>query len=365
LLRLAVFLALFVGLGEVWLRVVMPACELPLGYQDTRSMIMRFDPHGSPTGLTTDGRTARRTGRWRINGAGWNSTVEYVSAEARHRPLVALLGDSYVEGFLTDVDQHVDVYLSRSLTPATDVYAFGRSGWYLAQYVAVARYVADLYQPDVLVVLAGHDDVTDSVRENGVISPYLWQVSEAGKRFAEVAPMSVYAPSDKARLARRSAIVRYLRYNVGLTLPGMENAAIAQPATELGEAADESTPSDDPGAWRALLPAAESMIDRLCAEHPGTPIVIVNNGDRYLPVDRVQSTPLDDDVHAIRAACEDRPQCHFLDLRPMFSRDWAAHRRSFEAADGSHWNAYANRLVADELARFITERRLLSDGDSR
>jgi len=69
--------------------------------------------------------------------------------------------------------------------------------------------------------------------------------------------------------------------------------------------------------------------------------------------------PLFPDGKAVQIASQGQPQCSFIDLRYAFSRDWAAHRVRFEAADGGHWNAYANRLVARTLADFITQHHLL------
>ena len=65
------------------------------------------------------------------------------------------------------------------------------------------------------------------------------------------------------------------------------------------------------------------------------------------------------DGHAVLEACDGRSQCSFIDLRSVFARDWAAHRVRFEAADGGHWNAYANRLIARTLADFIEKNGLL------
>ena len=197
LLRVVVFLLVFAALAEVWLRTVTPASEVPLSYQDARSMIFRFDPSGPREGLYTVGRLARRGGNWRVNNAGWISAVDYVPATKRDRPLVALFGDSYIEGFLTDVDQHVDTYLQEVLKPVSDVYAFGLSGWYLEQYVAASRYAASLYQPDLLVIFIDGGDVSDSVRENGVVSPDLWQITANGGRFAEVPPTEIYTPEPQ------------------------------------------------------------------------------------------------------------------------------------------------------------------------
>ena len=81
--------------------------------------------------------------------------------------------------------------------------------------------------------------------------------------------------------------------------------------------------------------------------------------DRYLPLADIAQTPLFPDGRAMQAACEGRAQCSFIDLRYAFSRDWAAHGVRFESADGAHWNAYANRLVARTLADFITKKGLL------
>jgi hypothetical protein len=355
LLRVAVFLVVLVASAEVLLRTVVPACEMPFLYQDAvGTMIMRFDPSVQQNGRWTDGRLARNGGDWRINNAGWNSTVDYVAAAARKRPMVALFGDSFIEGFPTNVDQHVDAYLEGTLSPASDVYAFGQSGWYLEQYVATSRYVAENFKPAVLVIFIDEEDVSDSVRETKEAPSNWWQITETAGGFAEVPPKEIYTPTRRARLSRMSAIANYLRYNAKVALPGMRTVAIAKPPAA---GAGSSRPTTDNG--RALLPAADHMVSQLCAENPGAQIVFVAHGDRYLSAQELRDTPLFPDALAIKDACIGRPQCHFLDLRPVFSRDWAAHRRSFEAGDGSHWNAYGNRLVAEAVARFIQDEHLL------
>lgn len=356
LVRMAIFLLVFGGVAEIWLRTVMPAAEVPLKYQDQPATIFRLDSQRLTSGLYTYGRRCLPAGEWRVNNAGWNSAVDYSSAAERRRPMVAIFGDSYIEGLLSDVDQHVDAYLPETL-PGTDCYAFGLSGWYLEQYVAVSRYAEERFQPDVLVLFVGNGDVEDSLSET---SPFLWRLDTRGQSFEEVPPSAAYTASPKLVLAQRSALFRYVRYNAKLAVPGMRGAAVPQPAAEGGAPAQDAgaeAPAAD--AWRELLPAADFMVDRLCAEHPGTPIVFVGKGDRYLPVKDVSRTPLAPGHRAVEAACEGRDQCFFLDLRYAFSRDWAAHHIRFEAADGAHWNAHCNRVVARALAAYIEENDLL------
>lgn len=361
LVRVAVFLLVFGMVAEVWFRTVMPASETPFSYQREPATMYRFDPRQSTTGLFTYGRLCRPGGEWRVNDAGWNSAVEYVSTDERQEPMIALLGDSFIEGHYTDVDEHVDSYLPGML-PGTVSYAFGISGWYLEQYVAASRYAEERFQPEVLVIFLGVADVSDSVRENGMPSPYWWQIGARGESFEELPPEDAYTLSPKLALAKKSALFRYLRYNAKLSLPGQGDAVVAQPETEAeaatqDDAASTEAPAED--EWRSLLKAADFMVERLCTQHPGTPVVFAVKGDRYLRTEDIASIPLSAEGRAVRAACAGRPQCSLLDLRYAFSRDWATNGIEFEAADGAHWNAHANLVVARAIADHIRRNGLL------
>lgn len=364
--RLSAFLLLFCGFSEVWFRVVMPASQSPVGFQAHPDTVERFDPVASGEGLFTVGRLCLRGGEWRVNNAGWNSTCDYGPSAKRKRPLIALFGDSYIEGMLSDVDQHIDAYLPKML-PGTDCYAFGLSGWYLEQYVAVSRYAMQRFRPDVLVIFVGAGDVRESIRQYGTPLPFAWQIDVRGQTFVEVPPTSVYVTSRKSLLARRSALLNYLRHNAQLALPGAGGVVVAQPragADSTGKTPEmRVSPPASEDSWRALLPAADFMVERLCQQHPGTPIVFVADSqqywDRYLPTEDLPDTPLFPDGRAIQSACKGRSQVSFIDLRFVFSRDWASHQTRFEAEDGSHWNAYANRLVAGTLADFLCTHGLI------
>lgn len=363
LIRLMLFVLLSVAAGEVWFRTVTPACQVPLYSQDTQWKIWRFDPQGPTEGTWTVGRLAERAGSWRVNNDGWSSLVDYLPAEERDRPLVALFGDSYIQAFDSDPEQHVDVYLADALSTRVDVYSFALGGFCLEQYVALGRYVSAEYAPDVLVLFVGANDVEDSMREYGVLSPYLWQIEASGTGYVEVPPTGIYSASRFARPARRSALFNYLHYNADLPLPGMRAAAIPSPAVDgaaggaSGEGADASI---DARSWEELLPAARHMVGRLRAENPGVPIVFAWQGEHYLTEQELLTTPLYFDGRAIEAACEGSADCYFLDLRRVFSRDWASNHQRFEAADGIHWTAYTNRLVAGAVASLLEDKGLLA-----
>jgi len=369
LVRFVVFVLVFVALSEAWLRYVTPASEQPIYRQSRTTLVYSADPHAARSGLSTEQRVPRRLATWHVNDAGWLSPYRYV----RRRPggaLIALFGDSYVEGLSVAQSQHLDVDLHGLMGPRVPVYAFGMSGWYLEQYVATARYVRATYDPDLIVILVGEGDVSASVRRSGGF-PYWYHIVPSGSGFREVPPTQVYAVSRKAALAHKSALIRYLRYNAHAQIPGVhgndvEGAPTGADADDLGRSAESQTPSaeSERPEVESVLPATRFLVDRLCADNPGVPIVFAARGDRYLPVDAVNGRPLAPEMEALREVCAEQPQCHFLDLRMPFSLDWARHHERFEALDGAHYNAHADAVAAAAIAASIDSWHLLAGSDA-
>src|SRR6266498_273429 len=96
----SVFLLVF--FGEVFFTYVIRAAQQPWGYYDPTDKIARFAVE-QREGVYTIGRFAEQRARWRINNAGWNSDIDYVSADKRSKPLIAVIGDSYIEAMHVDV----------------------------------------------------------------------------------------------------------------------------------------------------------------------------------------------------------------------------------------------------------------------
>jgi hypothetical protein len=365
LIRFAIFLLVFLVVAEGWLRYVTPASEQPAYRQDRQTLVYNADPSVARSGLATEGRIPHRLSRWHVNDAGWLSPFRY----AKRQPgsaLVALFGDSYVQGLSVPQDQHLDVVLHGDLGARVPVYAFGLSGWYLEQYVAMARFVRDTYDPSVIVILIAQGDVSQSLSSSGEFA-YWYHISRSGSAYREVPPSQVYVLSRKARLARKSALVRYLRYNAQVQLPFVHgNDVQGAPTSATADAGTRTTASGPALAQAeqplvdAALPAVRFMVGTLQADHPGVPIVFAARGDRYLPLDAVATSPLAPEMEALREVCAGRPQCHFLDLRRAFSLDWAQHHQRFEAADGAHYNARADAVAARAIADYIRASGLLN-----
>ena len=340
LLRVVVFLLVFTALAEVWLRTVTPASETPLSYQDTSSMIIRFDPTGPREGLYTVGRMARRGGQWRVNNAGWISAVDYAPAAERERPLIALFGDSYIEGFLTDVDQHIDAYLpellesrlrrlllwARRLVPGTV-----RRHQSLRCVALSARPDSHLHRRRRRFRQRARErsGLTELLADHGSRRGF-----RRGRAHGDLQPEPRNAAGKKSGNRQLPSLQREAE-----CFQDMRNAAIPEPATG-ADAARRHRPARF--CRRVARAAAGGRL------HGGAAVRRASRDTRSclsltaiatFRSEAVSGTPLFADALAVQAACNGRPQCHFLDLRLAFSRTGlptivASRRRT--AATGTH-----------------------------
>jgi hypothetical protein len=280
-----------------------------------------------------------------------------VSGLEKTRPRIALLGDSYIEGFPTDVEDHVDTRLHDLAGGEADVYAFGRSGWYLAQYVALARYVGERFAPDTYILFLNAHDLQDSLRENGVKTPYAFQITRDGASFAELKPPARFVFTMRSRTLRRSALVRYVRANLGITW-GQKDALVEDANLR---AADTSDP--EPQVASLIQAAAAHMIDRLVRDHRESTFVLVVDTER----DRIYAgQPVEDprvEFDAIVRAARRHATVHVLDLDPVFREAFSRDGRRFDGADGNHWDSYGNRIVAEAVHDYLLARGLLPRAD--
>ncbi len=342
--RCALFIVILAVVAEVFFRTVVPATMLPANYMSTGGMIFRFDPTWVASGVATHGRLGLHPTTWHINKAGWNSPFDYAPPSAGDKPRIAILGDSYIQAISVNVNQHVDVDLHALADQQVDVYAFGGSGWYLEQYVALSRYVGTHFAPDTYVIFIDWHDIADSLQENGVKTAYAWQIVADGSGFRELRPPVHYVFGKKSRLLRQSAIVRYVRENLGITW-GQKNAVVADVNLNPGGAAPTEPATPSPLVRRA----ARWMVARLVAEHPGRSFVFVVDTDRTRIYAGSSSPDPRPEYEALLEAARPFPNVHFLDLQPVFLQAYEANHRKFEGFDGGHWSAYGDAVVARAL----------------
>jgi len=332
--RLTLFLLVVTVALEVLFRTLVPASQMPRGAQNQAYGIKHLEVSNPRSGLHTIGRLAQPRFRWQVNDAGFNSAWEYKSATERDKPCVAVVGHSYVEGFYSDVEEHMAGLLQSHLDNQVEVYNFATSGMPLSQGRRVIRYARDNFQPSTYVVFVGFSSLKASSRDLGFV-PYAEQVVTEGSGFKEVGPSPMVVNRNRRYLAY-SATIRYLFYNAKLTFGRGQKVAVARNVE--GEIVDDSD--------RAYLTrVADHVLAGMRADAPEANIVLVCDADRaamystHKPPTRLLTSLILEEV------CP-RHNVRLVDLSDPFWQEFSATGRLLNFKDNYHWDPATSDLVA-------------------
>jgi hypothetical protein len=97
----------------------------------------------------------------RTNNYGFISDIDYDPAESS--PLLAVIGDSFVEAAMVPYDRTAAGILGRLVGNDGRIYSFGSSGSALSQYLAYAKYARDEFHPDGMVFIIVGNDFDESL----------------------------------------------------------------------------------------------------------------------------------------------------------------------------------------------------------
>lgn len=201
------FLAAAFVVGEVVVRLFLPVSD---------PAYLFWDPVVGPRRLPNQsGFTIGKEmhGAFHFNAQGWNHPKDYVIRKAVGTRRVCLVGDSFVEALhVAPEETHFMIaeHLMKRSDRPVQWYAFGCSGMGTAQeYLIIRNYVLD-YQPDVVIILFVDNDPYDC-------SPYLLPPGSTSATYTldksedlELIPSFPWNPSPWKRIAKRSAVARYL-----------------------------------------------------------------------------------------------------------------------------------------------------------
>ncbi len=342
IIKLGIFLALLLLIVEIFFRTVIPASNQPFYAQDKRFMIMKFDTTGSKTGNFSTGRLAEFVVPWRVNNDGWNSGIDYAKLGNRKKDLVAVIGDSYVEGFYVKWSDHFAARLSTYLNDKYDVYAFGASGMPFSQYILTTRYLKEFYGPKYVICYVGRNDFVGSIA-NKVRNPISFQlVRDENDSLIEKMPQP-HKPS-MMRFAYYSAFIRYLIANTGLTL-GLASKDNQEVKPKNGQMKLKENNH---------LDVARYILRKLYAENPGTEFIFLIDGSRQAIYENTKKPESIDEAIVLKQAIDELGG-HYVDMNDRFYSDYKANQLLLNFPDNYHWNARANDLVAQELAALFSQ----------
>ena len=300
-----------------------------------------------------------------VNNAGFHSDVDYEAGAPG--PLLAVVGDSFVEALMVSYRRTCAGRLATMLEPAARVYSFAMSGASLGQYLAYARFARDAFRPRGLVFVVVDNDYHDDYRDRRLRSTY--PAYPGFHHFVDhgdgrlVLERADFVPGLAYRLARRSALLRYLDQNLKLRarLGRLRRTGRFGLPTPTGWQFDPAR-ADESRLARSQR-AVEAFFE-LLPEYSGLGperVAFVVDGMRPVLYD-------DEALDAARGSFADAARRHFLatarrlgyetlDLQPRLRAHYREHRRRFEWPQDWHWNALGHERCFDA----VRSSALLSD----
>lgn len=356
--------------------------------------------------------TIQRSSNWdmsnarkrKVNNVGFISDQNYDSSAKP--PLIAIVGDSYIEAMQVDYSDTAEANLLAKCEPNARVYSFGAQFAPLSQYLSWAQYVSQTYQPKIMVVNIVGNDFDESLlshqmtANNGGVPGM--QFYDFSNNTTQLVKIPFKQESWLTQALRHSVLAQYLVRNLGVvnlindyrsrvnswsvrgkqsksvlnvpeensdslipqksqTAAGMNIGASRTPEAK-GKATPETLSEYVGNAKRAYssekLQQSKKSVDAFlsdlpsAAKLPPASIVLTVDAERPLIYSPSGRQDLDSFFSVMRRYLIEHAQSRgfiVLDLRPSMISQFNADGGRFEFADDNHWNAVGHRLMANAL----------------
>lgn len=337
---------------EIFFRYVIPATQVPYAYYDRTDQILRFDTSKNVTGVSTIGNFAETSARWRINNFGWNSNIDYYPT--RKSPLIAIIGDSYVEAFQVDVDKNFVAIIREKLNHKYDVYSFGFSGWALSDYLQLSRYVNKHFNPDILAINVVHNDFSESLcYVHPSFGTLCLKVKPAQISEATIIP---YHSNIIRRTLSKSSVVRYLYINLNF------KRLIKDIIQLFNKGAYKYSANVDLEKIKMqredIMKATNYVLKKLKKENPNKIIIIMMDAPRKdIYENNLRESKAIWLNNMMKEKCKETGII-FIDLTKPFSELYSLNHVKYESPNDGHWNEYGHRVAAEALYNKLKEMKL-------
>ncbi len=335
-------------LAELLLRLLPVATGLGSMPVDAAHPIFRFRPNSDFT-FSRDW-DLDLANRGHVNNDGFINNQDYVASGKQ--PLVAVIGDSYVEAAMVPYAQTFHGLLSEAFRDKLRVYSFGASGAPLSQYLVWARYAVSTYGARALVINVVGNDFDESRIEFKAASGFWYYAPD--KDGALALRLVEYRPDALTRLVRQSALLRYLAIN----LRAQHNVTAALARFRGGGAAPQpeqqyaGNTSAEASSQRVAL--SKQAVDRFLADiqQLGLPkpcIVFTLDGFRYPDAKHRGAGTFFDVMRRYFLERAAASGLEAIDLDPDFLKRHAEPAERFEYPNDAHWNPNGHRIAAQAL----------------
>jgi hypothetical protein len=305
--------------------------------------------------------------RGRVNNAGFINDQDY--RKDGDTPLLAVIGDSYIEAASVRYPETLQGRLANSLEGELRVYSFAASGAPLSQYLIWARHSVREYGATALVInVVGNDfDESLAVYKTG---PGFWHYVPDANQVLHL-QLFEYRRSILGRLVPASALGRYLVFHLqvsnawtdlkGLLVGGLTRFLSSSPkfktdsTTVLVGAPTRSAGNTSSNPDSARIKNSLAAIDaffRDITDFVGLPpnrVLFTIDGMRYPEaVEAARGSYFEVMRRAFKSNAEALGY-EVIDLDPLFFARYVTRGERFEHPRDGHWNATGHAVAAEAV----------------
>jgi hypothetical protein len=333
---------------EIMIRFFDLAPATPKLLYDASNHIVKFEPN--QTGIISFGKLGQKQVNYRINNCGWNSAIDYDTADSR--PLIAVIGDSYIQAMQVGVKESYPALLRQKLKNKYRVYSFGFSGAALSQYVSMSEYVHKTFKPEIIIFNSIHNDFDESfchLKGNGMGFMCLDTVNYQTHYFDFQEPKTMRS-AWLHKMIYSSALVRYL------TVYGnVKNGWQTKPKEKYNQNID---PIRVKALSNKLDRAIEVLLGKIKNENSDSRILFVMDGLRN---DIYKNTVSTSNLAWLQTLMKEKvtaKRMEFIDLTEPFFTDYQRNKTHFESEIDYHWNEYGHQKVAEVVEKYLVENKI-------
>lgn len=292
--------------------------------------------------------------RGRSNNYGYVNNNDYF-ADAK-TPLLAVIGDSYVEALMTPFAETVQGRLWDCFNPDYRVYSFGASGSPLSQYLAYTRYVAETFAPKVVALVVVGNDFDESLyrykRAPGL--HYFKELPNGAFSLARVDFNPAKEYGNLLGFIGDSALVRYIVLNMQVSnLSTLKE--FLKPRSDQRFVGNTFANADD-----ERVAFSKKAVDYFLEQMPGAArlkpqnIVLIVDGPRELIYEKGKLEEFAGAYFPVMRGyfIQQARERGFtvVDMQPIFVEHYKKHGLRFEYKTDGHWNGLAHGLAAKAVS---------------